>query len=141
MADPLSITSSIAGILILGVRVSTGLAEIISDAKTADSLLTEITNDLLILCDILGKIEALTCKWQASAADPLLPGLLERCRASLKELESIITAVQESFARGGLQKRWLQVTWASKQKEISAISGKISGYKSTLTLTLQMQNA
>lgn len=36
MADPLSITASIAGILILGVRVSTGLAEIISDAKTAD---------------------------------------------------------------------------------------------------------
>lgn len=141
MADPLSIAASIAGILTLGVQVSTGLAQIISDAKAADSLLTEITNDLLMLCEILRKIEALTGKWRESAADPLLPNLLERCRGSLNQLESIIATVQESFAKGGLQRKWLQVTWASKQKEIATISGKISDYKSTLTLTLQMQNA
>lgn len=141
MADPLSIAASIAGLLTLGTQVTVGLTQIVSDAKAAHSLLTEISNDLLMLCEILRKIETLISKWRESAADALLPVVLEVCRGSLKELQTTITTVQETFVRGGMQKRWLQATWSSKKKEIAAISCKISDYKSTLTLTLQMQNA
>lgn len=140
MADPLSIAASIAGLLTLGVQVSTGLAQIISDAKAADSLLTELTTDILILGEVLASVGALTA-WRETTSDHLLPTTLERCHGSLKELQAIIVTVQESAAKGGLQKRWMQVFWSSKQKEIAVISGKISAHKSTLQLTLQLQNA
>lgn len=140
MADPLSIAASIAGILTLAVQVSNGLAQIISDAKATDSLLTELTTDLLILCEILAKLQALST-WRESGSDHLLPTTLKRCDCLLKELQGIIVAVQESIATGGIQKRWAQITWSSKQKQIATISGRISEHKSTLMLTLQMQNA
>lgn len=141
MADPLSIAASVAGLITLGVQVSMGLTQIISDAQGAHTLLTEVSNDLLILCEILRNIDALTSRWRESTADLVLAGTLDGCRGSLKELQSMITTVQETFVRGGLQKRWLQATWSAKKRDIAAISCKITDYKSTLTLTLQMQNA
>lgn len=140
MADPLSIAASIAGLLTLGVQVSTGLAQIISDAKAADSLLTELTTDILILGEVLASVGALST-WRETTSDHLLPTTLERCHGSLKELQAIIVTVQESAAKGGLQKRWMQIFWSSKQKDIAAISAKIFEHKSTLQLTLQLQNA
>lgn len=140
MADPLSIIASITGLVALGVKVSNGLAQIISEAKAVDALLTELTNDLLVLCTILAEVEAIST-WRESAGDHLLPAALERCDRTLKDLQAIIEIFQKSVARGGLQKRWLQATWASKQKQIASISARISEHKSTLTLALQMQNA
>lgn len=140
MADPLSIVASIAGLLTLGVQVSTGLAQIISDAKAADSLLTELTTDLLVLYEILSKLKLLS-RWRESGSDHLVPITLERCHESLKEAQAIIVMIQESIAKGGLQKHWVQITWSGKQKQIAAISAKISEQRSILMLTLQMQNA
>lgn len=141
MADPLSMAASIAGIIALGITVNSGIHQVISDAMSSDSLLFAISNDLRLLIDILGKIDALTSEWRQEDADPLLPSILAGCRESLEELQATVETVQDTFARGGLKKRWLQAIWSSKKKEIAAISVKISDYKSTLTLTLQMQNA
>lgn len=140
MADPLSIVASIAGLVALGAHVTNGLAELISAAKTADSQLTELTDDLLILCTILIEIEAIST-WRESGGGNLLPVALQRCERTLMELQGIIEVFQDSIARGGLQKRWLQLTWINKQKQIAAISARISEHKATLMLSLQMQNA
>lgn len=141
MADPLSIAASISGILGIGLRVSITLADVISDAQSAHSELTELLNDVIMLCEILRKIEASTSNWKASTADPLLPGIFERCSASMNDLYTTINTTQEAFVNGGLSKMWLQATWFSRKKEIAAIATKITSYKSTLALTLQMQNA
>lgn len=141
MADPVSIAASIHTILTIGIKVSLGLADIISDAQSAHSELTELMNDVVMLCEILRKIEASTPKWKSSTADPLLPGIFERCRGLLVDLHSTITTFREAFVNGGLPKIWLQATWFTRKKEIAAIASKITNYKSTLALTLQMQNA
>lgn len=140
MADPLSMIASIAGLVALGAQVSNLLAQMISDAKAVDSVLTELTHNLLILCTVLAEVQAIST-WRESAGDTLLPVVLERCESSLKELQALIEMFQTSVTTGRLQKRWLQLTWAGKQQQIAAISARISEHKATLTLTLQMQNA
>lgn len=116
------------------------MCQIISEAKAVDSLLTELRDDLLVLCAILAELEGIST-WRESAGDHLLPAALKRCDSSLKELKAIIELVQSPVTSGGLQKRWLQVTWVNKQKQIAAISARISEQTATLTLALQMQNA
>lgn len=143
MADPLSIAASIAGLLTLGTQISVGLASVISAAKSAPSLLERVSNDLLLLCEIFRQLEVLIRKrkWRKSAANSVLPATLERCRESFHELKTIVETFQNTFVGGGYRKRWLQVTWAVKEKEIASISSRMSDYKSTLTLALQMQHA
>lgn len=140
MADPLSILASTAGLLALAVEVGNGLAQIISEAKATDSVLTELTNDLIVLGTILNELAAIST-WRESGGDQLLPAALDRCDRSLKELQGIIEVFQASVEKGGLRKQWLQVTWITKQKQIAGIAVRISEHKSTLTLALQMQNA
>lgn len=75
MADPLSIAASIAGILTLVVQVSTGLAQIISDAEAVNWLLMELTLDLSVLSEVLAGLGAVSA-WRGSWSGSSLPTTL-----------------------------------------------------------------
>lgn len=142
MADPLSIAASIAGLLKLGTDVGVGLAKFCSAARAAPSLLKEVSEGLPLLCGALRRLEVLLPELQMSAVDlESLERLLKQCNGSLCELKTVVGTLQSTFDKGGHQKMWLQATWPAKEEEISSLWAKLSDYKSTLALTLQVQQA
>ncbi|KAF2085228.1 hypothetical protein K490DRAFT_58841 [Saccharata proteae CBS 121410] len=57
MADPLSVTASITGIISLGLTVSSGLVKFVQSARDAPKELETIANDMFALCGIFMKDE------------------------------------------------------------------------------------
>ncbi|EKG17711.1 hypothetical protein MPH_05160 [Macrophomina phaseolina MS6] len=60
MADPLSVAASIAGIVSLGIQVSSGLFQFCQSVRDAPEDLETIHSDLLALCKILEEVQELS---------------------------------------------------------------------------------
>src|SRR5437588_6288667 len=106
MADPLSITGSIAGLISLAARIGVTLNEFVTSTKSAPASVRAISEELTTLASVLEHVQKVIDDDDGSSGivdAGLLSGVLSGCMKSCKELESHVgplrTQFQGSFVR------------------------------------------
>jgi hypothetical protein len=89
MADPLSISASVAGLLSLVIQVADGTYQYVSSARNAPLTISSLLRELQALKTILVKLDDLTHSsyTEASGDAPIISPLdIEVCREDLQEM-------------------------------------------------------
>ncbi|KAK3377972.1 hypothetical protein B0H63DRAFT_231600 [Podospora didyma] len=140
MADPLSITASVVGIVAVGIRITKLAAFIISEGKAAPAELIELDAELSLLKQILLRIEAHHPKRDED--DESTVSDIERNTAYLqtvlKETEKKISAIDKLFHGTAIAKVKFSLTWSSARRDLKELQARLERCKTSLLLTLQL---
>jgi hypothetical protein len=89
MADPLSISASVAGLLSLVIQVADGTYQYVSSARSASTTISSLLRELRALKTVLVRLDDLTHSsyTEASGDAPIISPLdIEVCREDLQEI-------------------------------------------------------
>ncbi|KAI0104326.1 Rho GTPase activation protein [Nemania sp. FL0031] len=141
MADPLSVTASVLGIISAAAKISTGLAGIIKKAHNAPTecrkLQLEVDDVRTILGQlqefILGTRRAPRSRTSLILVDQVIT-TLAACVTTFSELDTFTEALQSESDLHLLDR----LRWVSKESELQAILIRIESHKSSLNLMLMI---
>ena len=136
MADPISVASSIAGIVAGGVKLSTALYNICETIESAQEQVEDIASDLsffIIVVDELGKIFAAPKRVYSDKLESSVLNIVQRCKHVFKKINGMIGKT------AGLQKMQLRskVAWVFREEKVRSVKASLESLKSTLGLILQ----
>jgi len=133
MADPLSITASIAAVIHITAVVLKSLGDLKDTPQDLRRLQTEIDS---LQCVLLPALERLA----RPGEEKLATVQLLRAQASLEEFRMLLERLKKKLAPvAGSNRARRAVTWQFQKGEIKGILGTIERQKSILVLALQSE--
>lgn len=141
MADPLSLSASIAGIISLADVVFRTVYKYHKGVKDAKSDIHALAEEINGLSAVLRTLQALASELEAEggAFDPTLRNhYLSHCKATLDRVEKRVKKGIDSFSRQSskLDGFVRQLKWPFSSSETKEIMGELSRHKHTITLAL-----
>ncbi|KAH7127537.1 PAS domain-containing protein [Dactylonectria macrodidyma] len=136
MADPLSVTASVIGILGVALHGSRRLFELIDSLQSAPKDIASLSTDLKALHGTLERLTHLQQKLDdnRSLCDPL-KAALENCLDIFQEFTLTLQSYTQASSDGTRKVRtWKKIVWAFKDKEIQLFRDTILTYKASLNL-------
>jgi Fungal N-terminal domain of STAND proteins len=148
MADPLSIVTSVIGIVAFAAQVGSSIKDFTDSYRGTDLELTAIVAELSTLSSVLtslqaayGEVEELnangaktTSKWKPllshqqnsrtvrqGQADRPLKEVLDGLNRSMKQLDDVVKRSGEQMAKGGLYKVRVKALWLKTAKGIEKV--------------------
>ncbi len=136
MADPLSIAVSVASIVGVGVRISTGLYDICETISSAPDDIEDIASDitsLVVVVDELGKIFAAPGRVYSQKLESSLLNIIKRCRLVFRE----INRMTEKTIGAEKMKLQSKIAWLFRKTKVQELKASLESLKSTMGLMLQ----
>jgi hypothetical protein len=138
MADPLSITAGVAGLLGFALHGSKRMLEFIDGIRNAPKDIAAISVDLRALYQ---EIAALAAMQEGFCRNPTMADYLreplENCVDVFTEFTMTLNQYVVTTRDGSTKVRtWKHITWAFKEKEIQLFRNTLLAYKSSLSIAI-----
>ncbi|KAF3403195.1 hypothetical protein DPV78_004126 [Talaromyces pinophilus] len=157
MADPLSLTASIIAVVTLAAQVGTSADEFVSNYRSANLDLEDVSNELKSLRRVLeevvkaykpsrgislsnggeGLANSNTATLSATTDEALLKDVVAGLNRCMEHLNEMLTRSKEQCDKGGIHKIRVQMLWQRTSKVVNKVRASLSGYKMTLMLLLE----
>lgn len=136
MADPLSLTASIVGILSAALHGSRRPFEFIDSLQSAPKDIAALSTDLKALYSTLADLSGMQQKLDDNnLLCDSLKAPLENCLDIFDEFMMTLQTYTQTSRDGTRRVRtWKKITWAFKDKEIQLFRDTILTYKASLNL-------
>lgn len=130
MADPLSITAGIVGLISFALQSSLALCNVIDDLQTSKKEIRELKKEVEAFCLVLESVHQVAAEYQQELRVLELP--LRQCGKACQELEKIVTkCVERSGATFGAY-----VSLKFRGDSIAKFKDMLSGHKDAITIAL-----
>ncbi|KAG5659161.1 hypothetical protein KAF25_000363 [Fusarium avenaceum] len=146
MADPLSISSGVAGLISLGLTLCNGLQTYFSAIKDRDKDIEIATRDLNLLrynTKILESSASKVGNYYSLAGNGVNMGL-KNCESQLKTLEILIEELTSAEGSSGAQQKWrkqkMLIRYPFDQKKLAQLQDQLSKANHTLSTFIQTFN-
>jgi Fungal N-terminal domain of STAND proteins len=150
--DPLSIATGVLAVLTAAAKLGSSIKDLIDDLNDAPTELIEINDEIASVTDILGQIEALTCRNEisnipdnksctTSRSDSIeADRALNSCLTIITQIEEKITDAQRRLARRRrhVMKITRPFTWKSDKQELRDLRGRLQYSKTVMLMSLQL---
>jgi hypothetical protein len=140
--DPLTIISSITGLVAVSAHLSLRVAGFVGDFRAAPSAIVDLSKELSALHGILGQLEG-TLKLKFGSQLPFSPALalslqevLNNCDEVFQQLQHIMQKFEKHEKGETLAVVLRNVRWVFTEKEVMKIRGSLERHKATLNVTL-----
>jgi hypothetical protein len=134
MADPLSVTSAVVGLIAVSCQASKALRETIHSYKNHTKNVRDLKNELEALEETLQLLDA-TLPGLDVADFAALESPLRRCGCACEEFKQIL---ERCTGRGDDDKSkfrgWLKIRWMGS--DINGFKDTLAGYKSTIAIAI-----
>ncbi|KAE8862439.1 hypothetical protein PTNB29_05001 [Pyrenophora teres f. teres] len=135
--DPLSIASSIAGLLSLGDTIFRKLYHYVKDVKSAEKEVLTLKNEIAELNGVLHNVQLIAEDLEANQVQDysIRPGHVNACLATLYRLEADIN----EFGLGNkksLRTKMQKLTWPSKVVNLKQFTNEIREHRNNLNFAL-----
>ena len=134
MADPLSITSALVGLVAFSCGASKALRDTIQSFKHHPKYVRDLNDELIALEDVLKLLEqSLISSGEADYAMLQVP--IQRCGRSCDEFKQALQKClkQDSNNRASFR-GWLRIRWIGN--DIYGFKDTLAGYKSTIAIAM-----
>ena len=139
MADPLSLTSAIVGLVPISYQAARALRDTIESFKKHPRQIRDLLNELEDLINILEELESIVHAPEGVHLG-LLKAPLRRCNSACKEFQQTLIACK-GRNDGGTQSDfsgWLKIQW--KGNDINEFKNRLAGYKATIAIAIAGAN-
>lgn len=134
MADPLSITSALVGLIAFSCGASKALRDTIQSFKYHPKYVRDLCDELCALEDVLKLLEqSLASSGEAEYAILQVP--IQRCGRSCDEFKQALQKCSKQDYSDGVSFRgWLRIRWIGS--DIHGFKDTLAGYKSTIAIAM-----
>jgi hypothetical protein len=139
MADPLSVSASIAGLITAGVKISQVLAQVISKARNAPKECRLVQLEVENIQTILGQLQLFLLGIRRAARSRTSLILVDQvittlatCVSTFSELDTFTEALKSDSDLNILDR----LRWVAKDGEIKEIFARLESHKNSLNLML-----
>lgn len=138
MADPTTLVAGIFGVAAAGLKLATGLYEILDSYDGALDSIESIASDLSFFAVVLEELGGLlnVPASQNIASDRLvesIEAIMEKCKVLFKDINKMIFKT-----RGSMRSKISQsIGWIFREKKVRTVKATLDSLKSTLGLMLQ----
>jgi hypothetical protein len=140
MPEPLSIITSIAGILTAAARVANILGRVKDAPESISTVLVEVNHIRIVFTALQKFLDKTSCLAPQRAAliqvDDVIV-ILTQTVLVFSELETLVQQYSEQDIAGRLP-AWRRVTWAWQQPAVSRLVNQLHRHKTSLSLMLQI---
>ena len=141
MADPLSVTASVVGLLAVAGKMSNMLYSLVGKAKEAPSLANSVLMEMSDITAAVGQLQKFInghARIDAARGSLILVEhvltTLTGCVTTYSELESILDGLNIDSGMGTFDR----VVWSLKESSIRGIVQRLQNHKISLTLMLNI---
>ena len=134
MADPLSVTSALIGLVAFSYQASRGLRDTIRSYSQHPKHVRDLEEELSSLEDVLLLLEqTLTTSGEADLA--ALESPIQRCGRACREFEQALQkCTKRNHADGSSFRSWLKIRWMGS--DINGFKNTLAVYKSTIAIAM-----
>jgi hypothetical protein len=139
MADPLSLSSAIVGLVPISYQAAKALRDTIESFKKHPRQLRELLDELKDLVNLLEELDSILHS-PGDVNFNLLEAPLKRCNSACKEFEQALNTCK-GRNDGGTKSDfggWLKIQW--KGTDINEFKNTLAGYKSTIAIAIAGAN-
>lgn len=133
MADPLSVTSAVVGLIAVSCQASKALRETIHSYRNHTKNVRELKNELEALEDTLRLLDA-TLPSLNSADSAALESPLRRCGCACEEFKQTLERCAGRNDDKLEFRGWLKIRWMGS--DINGFKDALAGYKSTIAIAV-----
>ena len=138
MADPLSVSGSIAGLISISDLVFRAVFKYTREVKNAKSEVNALAQEINGLSSVLRVLQALAAELEAeSGFDPALRiHYLNHCKKTLVKIEDRVKKASKSFSGSRVESTTRQLKWPFSTSETKDLLNELSRHKETITAAL-----
>jgi hypothetical protein len=139
MADPLSISASIAGLMTIADVVIRNGYKYIAAVKHADKAVASLINEVNLLSGILHSLRNIAEGLEGetnSFVSTTQVHHIESCYRTLRKISELLDKFELSKAKGFLNHAKQRLLWPLTQSETSDLAAEVERHRATLTLAL-----
>jgi hypothetical protein len=142
MADPLSVTAGIVGVVGFALHSAKRLHDFIDSLRDAPHDIAAISKDLKALYEVLGILAGMQHELARNAAlCECLLSPLDNCVDIFEEFTITLHRYSHTTREGALKVRtWKQIPWAFKDTEIQRFRDTLLTYKASMSLAISVVN-
>lgn len=138
MADPLSIASGVAGLVSLAIEATKLTRKYLTEVRHANESVLQCLEALLLLRDVLDRLQASVKTASQSELLALRPKLtdhtsFDRCK---RQLEDISRRLEELFDSNGKVRKRFMLSWPFNKHETLEIIHRLYSYRDIFVATL-----
>lgn len=142
MADPISILSSIAGIVSVTTKCSIAFTEFLTDVREAPRDIFTLHLELKATESVFSELQSTFANrnWSNPPSNEWiadLDSILDRCMDIIIELSFMIKKLRSDTTSGWGSRTWRGIRWTFKEKDIRLFKERLESAKNTLGLKLQ----
>lgn len=140
MADPLSVSASIAGLVTLADIVFRRTYRYVKAVKKAPKEISALSTEIGALYGVLNNLQLVSFQLEHEKADPTTrTHHIDSCRRTLERIESILDRDDSNSLRDDrLEDLKRRLRWPFKSSEVKDMIAEIERHKSTLGLALNV---
>jgi hypothetical protein len=137
MADPLSITASVAGIISLAGIVFTRIYKYANAAGSAQKDVRDLAEEVKTIRDLLRALSSLASKLDATTITTTFNlSYVESCQETLQSIEDGLSKAQEDFEKSILRKFQRKLKWPFTAAETRGLLNNLARQKGNIGLSL-----
>ena len=139
MAEPLSVTTSILGVICFATQSCQFLHGVFQRFADAPKDIQQQLHTLQALSSTLERIKALGEEIPPEVQWPIeLDNGVQNCLTDLQKMEAKMGKMSKRIEKGRIQRTWTRLWWLSNTPELNVFFTRVQTYQATFALDLVM---
>jgi Fungal N-terminal domain of STAND proteins len=138
MADPVSIITTVSGVVAAGVKLSCALYNICDNIASSQDQIEDLASDLSDFTSVLnelGKIFEQPKRVYSDALTGSLADILDKCKRQFQQIRQMIGKTESETTSTNRFK--VKVAWVFRETKVRALTARLDSTKLTLLVMLQ----